>query len=176
MDAERNCSGHQSTPLHKAALRGDLESLSHALECTTVFGNLDAVNIEGATALMLAAQAGHARIVRALVDAGADIEMLNAEGLDAAGLADAAGHDTLAAHIRAAKASRAALWAVITQQPCGRTSSESGMGQACSTRSRESVPGECEGGTASAISPSEDIMAKLLAEAGLPSGPKESPF
>ena len=56
-------------PLISAAARGDYDAFSAAL--TESPDAISAVDANGRTALSLAAQAGHAKIVSALLDAGA---------------------------------------------------------------------------------------------------------
>jgi primosomal protein N' len=164
--AERDeCSGgHQATGLQKAAAQGDLKSIMHTLDSSTVHGQLDSVDANGRTALMLAAERGHTQVVRALLMAGVDVDLVTADGLDAAGLAEAHGHTEPARAIRAEQASRSALWAAITQDQ-----QASAKGASASRASSTLTHGRNNGDHA-------DVMAKLLAEAGLPSGPKESPF
>ena len=72
---ERECSGnHQLTGLHKAAIAGDLASIRHFLDSSTVHGQLDSIDAKGHTALMLAAERGHTQLVKALMAAGAELE------------------------------------------------------------------------------------------------------
>ena len=85
--AERECDGgFISTSLQKAALTGNVDMLVAALECTAT--NIDAVDADGCTALMIAASNGHAALVRALCDAGADVSPTNGDGLTAEQLAE----------------------------------------------------------------------------------------
>ena len=73
----------------KAAIHGDVSLVEKALECTAL--NLDAVGGDGRTALHTAAANGHRAVVRALADAGCDIDA-TADGQTAAEIALAAGH------------------------------------------------------------------------------------
>ena len=64
------------TPLMWAARNGHIDcvhTLCHHLTGTGKAAILDAVNHNGSTALMVAATCGHAAIVAALVEAGADL-------------------------------------------------------------------------------------------------------
>ena len=143
--AERECGGgFMATSLQKAAHSGDIKSLELALECTAT--NLDAVDAEGRTALMIAAAGNRIALVRALCDAGADISATNCDGLAAADLATQAGHTECAERLREAASMRAQLLATMT------------------------------GSSESAAPKMEDIMAKMLAEAGMPKGCNEAPF
>ena len=153
---ERECSGgFARSPLQRAAADGDLARVRHLLECTTVFGNLDAIDENGCTALMIAAKGGHTALVRVLIDAGADLDAIDANGQDAAATADAAGHSAVAKMLRTEAGSRAELWAAISGEPKKSSSTSS---------------------TAAPRAAPDDLMAKLLADAGLPKGPAESPF
>lgn len=76
----------------KAAVHGDVSLVERALECTAL--NLDAVGGDGRTALHTAAANGHRAVVRALADAGCDIDA-TADGQTAAEIALAAGHFTI---------------------------------------------------------------------------------
>ena len=148
---ERDCSGgFAASPLQRAAADGDLVRVRHLLECTTVFGNLDAIDENGRTALMIAAEGGHTALVRVLIDAGADLDAIDAKGQDAAATADAGGHSAVAKMLSAEAKSRADLWSAIS--------------------------GASKKSSSTAAAPRDDAMAKLLAEAGLPAGPAESPF
>jgi ankyrin repeat protein len=57
--------------LHEAAKQGDLESVRNALAEGVA---VDITNNRGQTALLIAAQAGHAEVARALIDAGAAVD------------------------------------------------------------------------------------------------------
>ena len=104
--AERDCSGgFQLTPLMKAAIHGDVSLVEKALECTAL--NLDAVGGDGRTALHTAAANGHRAVVRALADAGCDIDAA-ADGQTAAEIALAAGHFAIFEDLTAEAQKRAA--------------------------------------------------------------------
>jgi len=146
---ERACSGgFMSTSLQKAATHGDARLVAQALECTAT--NLDAIGADGRTALMLAAMHGHLSVCAALCDAGADLDVCDGAGQSAEALAAASGHAQCAKLLASEATKRRALWSTIM-----------GTGAA---------------GPTSSIEPREDVMAKLLAEAGLPKGAAESPF
>ena len=113
--AERACDGgFQSTPLQRAARHGDTSLVAVALECSAT--NLDAVDAEGRTALMIAAANGHAAVVRALLDAGCDVDAVDGAGMSAVDAARAAGHAAIAASVQTEKAKREALLSQI----CGK--------------------------------------------------------
>ena len=109
--AERDCSGgFQLTPLMKAAIHGDVSLVEKALECTAL--NLDAVGGDGRTALHTAAANGHRAVVRALADAGCDIDA-TADGQTAAEIALAAGHFTIFEDLTAEALKREQIWRAI---------------------------------------------------------------
>ena len=62
-----------TTPLMEAAYRGSLRVLERLLLCPAVQQQLDARDLDQETALMAAAQRGHARAVTLLLQAGADV-------------------------------------------------------------------------------------------------------
>lgn len=99
------------TPLHSAARRGDASLVTVALECSTA--HLNSVDTEGRTALITAAANGHAAVVRALLDAGCDINVADSAGVSAVMAARAAGHDAVAVSVQTAKAKREALLLTI---------------------------------------------------------------
>ena len=149
---ERECSGgFMATSLQKAARSGDVDSLVASLECTAT--NLDAVDAEGHTALMIAAANGHTALVTALCDAGADTSATDGDGHTAEQIAANAGHAACAARLHKEAGRRASIWAAINGGASGG-----------------------DGAPSSQAPRMEDMMAKLLAEAGLPKGPAESPF
>ena len=150
--SERDCSGgFLSTSLMKAAVHGDVRLVEVALECTST--NLDAVDAHGRTALTIACQNGHAAVVRALLAAGCDLGV-GCSGSQADAIADEHGHADIAEAVRTEARARASLEAAISGcAPCdGATDNGSRAGAA------------------------DELMAKLLKEAGLPKGSKEAPF
>ena len=161
--AERECSGgFLLTPLMKAAMMGDIAAASHAIEAMHCRGdgdgNLNGVTHEGCTALMLACRAGHIQVINALLQAGCELDQRDAEGRDAAAIADSAGHVECAVALRREAAARLAMWSMIT--------------------------GEAREAPAALISNqarAESVMDKMLREAGLStgcmvSGAREAPF
>ena len=110
--AERSCDGgFQSTPLQRAARHGDASLVLVALECSAT--NLDAVDAEGRTALIIAAANGHAAVVHALLDAGCDVDAADGAGMSAVDSATAAGHAAIAVSVAKEKAKREALLSLI---------------------------------------------------------------
>ena len=103
--------GTASTSLHKAARHGDAGVVAKSLECTSL--NIDAVDGDGHTALMIAALNGNAAVANALCAAGCDVDALDAVGRSAEQLAAESGHSELAASLASEKAKRAALWDAI---------------------------------------------------------------
>ena len=111
--AERPCNGgFQSTSLQRAARDGEASLVAVALECSVV--NLDAVDAEGRTALIIASSNGHAAVVRALLDAGCDIDATDGAGRAAVGAAAAAGHTAVVTCLREEKAKREAFMLSIS--------------------------------------------------------------
>ena len=154
---ERECGGgFMSTSLQKAAISGDVNGLVLALECTAT--NIDALDANGCTALMLAAGKGHTALVKALCDAGADTTFTDADGNTAEALAARAGHKACEERIAREAARREAVWSAIDEIHSKRTAGGAALPP------RRTMP------------PMDDMMSKLLAQAGLPSGPAESPF
>ena len=94
----------------KAAIHGDVSLVEKALECTAL--NLDAVGGDGRTALHTAAANGHRAVVRALADAGCDIDA-TADGQTAAEIALAAGHFTIFEDLTAEAQKREQIWRAI---------------------------------------------------------------
>ena len=79
----------------KAATQGSVAMVETALECTAT--NLDAIDADGRTALMIAATHGHAAVCRALAEAGCDLDARDCDGKRATDLAaDAACRNVLA--------------------------------------------------------------------------------
>jgi len=115
---ERECSGgHQSTSLMKAARFNQLDLVVTALECTAT--NLDAVGADGRTALMIACEAGHLEVAKAMANAGADIDVEDGAGRTAIDIAAGAGHDRVAAMLRAEATKRRAAWEAIVGASAG---------------------------------------------------------
>lgn len=141
-----------STSLQKAAASGDCGALETALECSAL--NIDAVDANGRTALMIAAAAGHKSMVRALCAAGAEVTCTDGNGKNAKAIAEEGGQPECVAILAKESESREKIWEAIL----GRA------GMAPPKKTTSKVPD------------GEDMMAKLLAEAGLSAGPKECPF
>ena len=115
---ERECSGgHQSTSLMKAARWNQLDLVVTALECTAT--NLDAVGADGRTALMIACEAGHLEVAKAMANAGADIDVQDGAGRTAVDIAAGAGHERVAAMLRAEATKRRAAWDAIVGASAG---------------------------------------------------------
>ena len=115
---ERECSGgHQSTSLMKAARWNQLDLVVTALECTAT--NLDAVGADGRTALMIACEAGHLEVAKAMANAGTDIDVQDGAGRTAVDIAAGAGHDRVAAMLRAEATKRRAAWDAIVGASAG---------------------------------------------------------
>mmetsp|Transcript_66150 Transcript_66150/g.196882 ORF Transcript_66150/g.196882 Transcript_66150/m.196882 type:complete len:168 (+) Transcript_66150:101-604(+) len=81
------CATWQRTSLMIAARHGQLDVIVRALETSCSQPQLDVVDEHGNTALMIAAREGHAKVVDALIGAGADLDVRNSEGKSAADLA-----------------------------------------------------------------------------------------
>ena len=118
MDArteERDCSGgFHTTSLMKGARDGQVELVVRALECTAT--SLEAVGADGRTALIIAAAAGHAPVVRCLLNAGADLSPADGRGLTAEGAAAESGHAEVCSMLREEHAAREAVWRAATGQ------------------------------------------------------------
>ena len=115
---ERECSGgHQSTSLMKAARYNQIDLVVTALECTAT--NLDAVGADGRTALMIACEAGHLEVAKAMANAGTDIDVQDGAGRTAVDIAAGAGHDRVAAMLRAEATKRRAAWDAIVGASAG---------------------------------------------------------
>jgi ankyrin repeat protein len=87
----------------RAATTGDVATLTRARRSGAP---LDALDRHGQTALMLAAQHGHADAVAALIAAGADLDVTAKYGLSALMLAVIAGHQECARLLARAGANR----------------------------------------------------------------------
>ena len=61
-----------------AAVAGDIQVIQHLIESESV--QLEATDIEGNTALILAARHNHFALVQLLIKAGANIHAVNAQG------------------------------------------------------------------------------------------------
>ncbi|XP_072545824.1 fibronectin type 3 and ankyrin repeat domains 1 protein-like [Salminus brasiliensis] len=84
--------------LHQAVNRNDEEELIRVLQSGTV--NVNVCDKLGFTPLMVAAQKGFGRLVRKLVDHGADIHVKNGSGKDSLMLACYAGHLDIVQYLR----------------------------------------------------------------------------
>lgn len=82
---------YRNTPLHVVASGGNMHLLTLLLKQDGV--DLDARNKSGSTALHLAAYSGHTMLVEALIEAGANLEIENTDGLAAADVALKNGKD-----------------------------------------------------------------------------------
>ena len=80
------------TPLHVAAMHGLTAFAVLAIEagCPMNAGEYD--ELDGATAMHLTASRGHASIVQALIEAGANVHVTDGEGATPLAVAAAAGH------------------------------------------------------------------------------------
>lgn len=138
------CTQFQLTSLMKAAVHGDVRAVRETLGSTSA--NLDAVDAQGRTALIIAARGGHEGVIRELLAAGADCEPVDSDGHTAATVAADAGHDAAARLITSEVTRRAAL--------------------------RDAVLSRAGGSSSTAGS----IAALLAKAGGSSSGPAESPF
>ena len=155
--AERECGGgFKATSLQKAAASGDANMVVTALECTAT--NIDAINHEAQTALMIAAARGHIAVVRALCEAGADTSVEDGTGRKAEQIAREAGHEQTASMLNSWDAKRNEIEASI--------------------RAMQGLPPDpaLAAGRLPKANAHVDVMAKLLAEAGVRKGPAECPF
>lgn len=94
-----NASGEydEKRPAIARAARAGLEDVvAHLIP----HGHLDDADDDGMTAIMFAAAGGYATIVERLVEAGARMDLAQANGMTAEDLAREAGHDTLAIWLR----------------------------------------------------------------------------
>ena len=93
--AELNTSGW--TTLHYAVFGGDTDVLALAI---TKGGKLNARAPNGQTALMLAVKNGKLELVRQLIDADADMDIADFDGVTAIKLARKLGHEDIASYLR----------------------------------------------------------------------------
>lgn len=98
-------------PLHYAATNPGEGSVAMVDLLLEHHAYIDAQSPNGSTPLMMAALYGHARVVKLLLDSGADPLLKNEQGLTAIDFARRASRDAVAATIAAA---------VRAQQPAGR--------------------------------------------------------
>jgi len=61
------------SPLHVASKRGDFDTVRDRLKMDTQRSEIDSVDADGWTALMLACESGHLKVVKLLVEAGSSI-------------------------------------------------------------------------------------------------------
>eukprot|EP00419_Tripos_fusus_P076680 CAMPEP_0172886444 /NCGR_PEP_ID=MMETSP1075-20121228/131012_1 /TAXON_ID=2916 /ORGANISM="Ceratium fusus, Strain PA161109" /LENGTH=142 /DNA_ID=CAMNT_0013739937 /DNA_START=46 /DNA_END=470 /DNA_ORIENTATION=- len=87
LGAQAACATWQRTSLMIAARHGQDDVVARFLETSCTQPQLDVVDEQGNTALMVAAREGHARVVDLLIGAGADVGIRNAEEKSAADLA-----------------------------------------------------------------------------------------
>ena len=78
--------------LHRAAAEGDLAEVSRLADEADTTAVVDAVKSDGATALLVAAVAGHASVVKLLLEQGAEVDRVGLQGATALHLAAAMGH------------------------------------------------------------------------------------
>jgi hypothetical protein len=96
-------SGERSELLLHSAMNGDTHAVSELAECPDADLNVrDGGNRK--TALMLAAQNGHARIVRVLIDNGADLNLRSSDRLEAIHYSYEFGHSNITRMLRSAGA------------------------------------------------------------------------
>ncbi|MBU3624133.1 ankyrin repeat domain-containing protein [Polynucleobacter sp. AP-Latsch-80-C2] len=73
------------TPLHYASAKGHLDIASFLI---LNGANVNSLSLGGTTPLMMAVQSGNELLVKLLLDKGADLKLLNAEGISAIDIAD----------------------------------------------------------------------------------------
>lgn len=144
--AERECSGGFAST---SLMKAALHNDVAAVERALECSavNINAYDAQGRTALMIAAAQGNRDVALALSNAGGDVLLTNADGQTAEEIASQHGHGDTAAAIKADRLRRETIYAAIY-----------------------------ESDAPSKGAPAADAMAKLLAQAGLPPGAKESPF
>lgn len=85
-----SCTDDGNTALHYASANGNLEIAKFLLSRKTI--SLNPQNIRGNTPLHWAALNGHEPVVQALIDAGCDARIKNADNRSATTLAEQQGH------------------------------------------------------------------------------------
>jgi ankyrin repeat protein len=78
--------GDTEEKLMIAATAGDIDTVSAILAASIAQVNLDYRNKEGRTAVMMAVAGGHASVAKALIDAGADLDVEDVAGMAVADL------------------------------------------------------------------------------------------
>ena len=73
------------TPLHYACAKGHLEVTQFLISNGAI---VDSVSLNATTPLMMAVQSGNERLVKLLLDKGADLQLRNSQGLSAIDIAD----------------------------------------------------------------------------------------
>ncbi|KAJ1627665.1 hypothetical protein T492DRAFT_1023237 [Pavlovales sp. CCMP2436] len=111
-----------ATTLMRAAAAGTLSLVLQSLESTAA--NLDSVDAQGRTALMLAAGSGHATVVRALLQAGADLDPVDCDGADALAASRARCHTAVVRLLEQEHTKRSAFLGVLLGRPVVKTPAE----------------------------------------------------
>mmetsp|Transcript_88829 Transcript_88829/g.287219 ORF Transcript_88829/g.287219 Transcript_88829/m.287219 type:complete len:161 (+) Transcript_88829:137-619(+) len=104
------CATWQRSPLMVAARHGQIEVVERFLETSCQQPQLDVVDKDGDTALIIAAREGHEDVVKALVGAGADLAVKNSERQSAV---DVAKTEAIAAMLKKGEAKMEALLQAI---------------------------------------------------------------